>query len=599
MSKTTCALRTRFMIVLFLMLAVLTLTAANRADVAPIITDDGQIFVPLRLTSETLGYTVTWEDATKTAFVHIGDDFTADFDTINNEYVSLISGTTYVCVEYLAETLGVFYAQTGEELYALWFIDDPDVDIMIANLEIITETPRVFGDENIIASRDFIFDYLEELGYDAEIHEFSMETWIWNPETEEGEVAEITGYNVIGIKPADSLSDTGDILVLGAHYDTVARTPGANDNGSGTVAVLEIARLIADLPSDTEIRFALFDGEEMGLLGAYYYLMSLEEEELDRIVGMINFDMFASTHESAINLRQIITVDGSPNYLTEMFPEYELRSGTGSDHTPFSGQAIHAISFTCMDSVWSDVYYHQPTDTIETICREKLFMAVDRGSKVVAKFMCDSTASYDWVNNIEIDRETVYKIDFTKFGGRIPLFNYMDFGYWAAENEIVAAQFLVRMGFEDGGRGSMSFKASYAAMIDWWGTVLETHFEAGQWGGVEAIRAVIENEAQFAAINKILDEKFTAIPFNEEDLYESYPYYGIDEDGEEVMVISRYLRVEPALLELMENAAGIWKDNYGTRYILTKDALVLTQYNVSRYVEVVDGVPVGLSEKEQ
>jgi Iap family predicted aminopeptidase len=120
-------------------------------------------------------------------------------------------------------------------------------------------------------------------------------------------------------------------------------------------------------------------------------------------VGMINFDMFASVDPLVINMRNIVTADGLPNYLTEMFPEFTLSSEKGSDHTAFYAQAIYSMSFSDL----RDSYYHTPRDTIDAICRDKLFFVVERASKVIARFMCGSTGSFAYIYDSEIGKDTV------------------------------------------------------------------------------------------------------------------------------------------------------------------------------------------------
>ena len=83
-------------------------------------------------------------------------------------------------------------------------------------------------------------------------------------------------------------------VVLGAHLDTVPAGPGANDNGSGSAVVLELAHELAQRsPADRPltVRFALFGAEELGLYGSRYYVQSLSDAERQAIVADINLDM--------------------------------------------------------------------------------------------------------------------------------------------------------------------------------------------------------------------------------------------------------------------------------------------------------------------
>jgi Peptidase family M28/PA domain len=93
-------------------------------------------------------------------------------------------------------------------------------------------------------------------------------------------------------------SRPSNVLVVGAHLDSVPRGPGINDNGSGSGSILEIAEEMAE--RDTEprntIRFMWYGAEEFGLLGSEAYVEELKQNqaEFSRIKAMLNFDMVAS-----------------------------------------------------------------------------------------------------------------------------------------------------------------------------------------------------------------------------------------------------------------------------------------------------------------
>jgi hypothetical protein len=76
-----------------------------------------------------------------------------------------------------------------------------------------------------------------------------------------------TGRNIIGNKAGITSSQS---VVVDAHYDSVANSPGADDNGSGTVGFLEIASILSPYPSSKSLRFIGFDLEETGLNGSQY-----------------------------------------------------------------------------------------------------------------------------------------------------------------------------------------------------------------------------------------------------------------------------------------------------------------------------------------
>jgi Zn-dependent M28 family amino/carboxypeptidase len=88
---------------------------------------------------------------------------------------------------------------------------------------------------------------------------------------------------------------THDVVMLGAHLDSVPEGPGINDNGSGVAAVLETAvQLGTSPPVRNAVRFAFWAAEEVGLLGSTKYVQTLDAEALKDIALYMNFDMLAS-----------------------------------------------------------------------------------------------------------------------------------------------------------------------------------------------------------------------------------------------------------------------------------------------------------------
>jgi hypothetical protein len=86
-----------------------------------------------------------------------------------------------------------------------------------------------------------------------------------------------TGANVTAELPATT-GGAAPLVLVGAHLDSVAGSPGADDNASGAAAVLAIARMLAAVPCrDRPVRFVLFDQEEVGLVGSTYLAGALRQ----------------------------------------------------------------------------------------------------------------------------------------------------------------------------------------------------------------------------------------------------------------------------------------------------------------------------------
>ena len=85
-----------------------------------------------------------------------------------------------------------------------------------------------------------------------------------------------------------------NVVMAGAHLDSVQAGPGINDNGSGSAALLEVAEQLANTKPQNTLRFAWWGAEEDGLLGSTAYVDGLSDEELARIALYLNFDMVGS-----------------------------------------------------------------------------------------------------------------------------------------------------------------------------------------------------------------------------------------------------------------------------------------------------------------
>jgi hypothetical protein len=97
-----------------------------------------------------------------------------------------------------------------------------------------------------------------------------------------------TGRNLLGTLSGTAAAQ--QVVIVDAHYDTVSNAPGADDNGSGTVGVMEIARLLSRYPAKKTLRFIGFDLEESGLVGSIRYVASGIPAG-EQIEGVFNFEM--------------------------------------------------------------------------------------------------------------------------------------------------------------------------------------------------------------------------------------------------------------------------------------------------------------------
>jgi Zn-dependent M28 family amino/carboxypeptidase len=98
-------------------------------------------------------------------------------------------------------------------------------------------------------------------------------------------------YNVIA---ESRRGDDANVVMAGAHLDSVQDGAGINDNGSGSAALLEVATQFAKIKPKNTVRFAWWGAEESGLLGSEHYVENLTPEQRDAIALYLNFDMIAS-----------------------------------------------------------------------------------------------------------------------------------------------------------------------------------------------------------------------------------------------------------------------------------------------------------------
>ncbi len=97
--------------------------------------------------------------------------------------------------------------------------------------------------------------------------------------------------NVIAELPGEN---DDNVVMAGAHLDSVQAGPGIQDNGSGSSGLLELAEQLSKVQPENTLRFAWWGAEEAGLLGSRAYVNGLSQAERDRIALYLNFDMIGS-----------------------------------------------------------------------------------------------------------------------------------------------------------------------------------------------------------------------------------------------------------------------------------------------------------------
>lgn len=137
-------------------------------------------------------------------------------------------------------------------------------------------------------------------------------------------------------------ADPGSALVLGAHYDTVAFTPGADDNASGVAALLELARVFASASLGATLELVFFADEEIGLLGSRAYASAAAADERD-LLGAISLDMIGFT--SAALFPGPILLSGCLETSNESWVPHDFVFGVSTSGSMLAGFANAARSF--------------------------------------------------------------------------------------------------------------------------------------------------------------------------------------------------------------------------------------------------------------
>lgn len=247
-----------------------------------------------------------------------------------------------------------------------------DPDRLLAHVEALNFRRFEPGDRE--RARTYIRQTLEQAGWTPRLQPF------------EG------GVNVLAER-SGTQSEAGAIL-LAAHYDTVAQSPGADDNASGVAAVLEIARLLHDRPTPRTLRLAFFDLEERGMGGSLSYAINpalrqdLQGVVVLEMVGFACYEPGCQQYPSGLPIEppsdrgDFLAVIGTQENLP-LLTAFEQAKASNlppvftlavplrglllpdllrSDHAPFWYQGIGAVMVTDTAN-FRTPYYHQPGDT--------------------------------------------------------------------------------------------------------------------------------------------------------------------------------------------------------------------------------------------
>jgi Zn-dependent M28 family amino/carboxypeptidase len=241
---------------------------------------------------------------------------------------------------------------------------------------------------------------------------------------------EAESFNVIGELAGDNASN---VVMAGAHLDSVPAGPGINDNGSGSAALLEVAQQMAKTKPQNTVRFAWWGAEELGLIGSTEWVGQRSPAELDEIALYLNFDMIGSpnyyfgvydANESSF-VAPVEVPDGSI-HIEQTFESYYTLLGEPYDDSAFSGRSDYAafidagiasgglftgaeqVKTAQQEAIWGgdagaqfDPCYHLVCDTIDNFSAHALEVNSDAVAYAVSTYAA-STESVNGVTGVKI-----------------------------------------------------------------------------------------------------------------------------------------------------------------------------------------------------
>ena len=220
--------------------------------------------------------------------------------------------------------------------------------------------------------------------------------------------------NVIALLPGSDPALRGQVVVLGAHFDHLGRStegaldpeakdairPGADDNASGTAAVLELARLLARRPPRRSVAFITFSGEEEGLLGSQW-LVDHPPWALDSVQAMLNFDMVGRLRDDQLLIfgaetaKELKALIDSTNAIAPLRVT-ATGDGTGSsDNMSFYLKDLPVLHF--FTNVHDD--YHKASDLADRVNYPGMSKVVALAERV-ARSLADRPARLTFVRAV-------------------------------------------------------------------------------------------------------------------------------------------------------------------------------------------------------
>jgi hypothetical protein len=241
-------------------------------------------------------------------------------------------------------------------------------------------------------AREYLFDLLKSFGYEPQLQWF--------------EARDIKTANVLAVLEGTEKPDL--VYVLSSHFDSNRRSPGADDNTSATAVTLEAARILRAHPQPATIIFALFTGEEAGLLGSREFVDQAVKNDM-KLVGALNNDMIGWCENNRMDdtirysNKKIRDIQHAASFLFTDLITYDSRYIKSTDAAAYYEEFGDIVGGMGSYPILASPFYHQSTDRIETV---NFHLIGEVTKSTIAALICLASNPSLWVeNNSQNDSE--------------------------------------------------------------------------------------------------------------------------------------------------------------------------------------------------
>jgi len=224
-------------------------------------------------------------------------------------------------------------------------------------------------------------------------------------------------------------TDEGDpenVIMLGAHLDSVQAGPGINDDASGTSLILEILKSVQKYRFKNKLRFAWWGAEENGLLGSKYYCSNLEVEDVNNILAYLNYDMvsrgYFGVSDNDGREHGSVAPSGS-EVIQQIYLDWFASEGlettaailtNGSDYASFWQILNKPFGFLNTGTgVEQDDCYHQACDTIDNPDPETITANAKAAAHMISIL---SMKGHELIPKVPVEKESLAFMKRADFG---------------------------------------------------------------------------------------------------------------------------------------------------------------------------------------